>query len=54
MITPSQLWFDVEMRYKSIIKRVESIGAMLWFDVEMRYKSMRYGRVVEGTSCGLM
>ena len=36
-----RLWFDVEMRYKSISAGHLSESAMLWFDVEMRYKSIK-------------
>ena len=35
-----RLWFDVEMRYKSIVLGVKIDGCVLWFDVEMRYKSI--------------
>ena len=35
-----RLWFDVEMRYKSIDSQPTTEHQQLWFDVEMRYKSI--------------
>ena len=35
-----QLWFDVERRYKTILRQ-NLLGAWrLWFDVERRYKTI--------------
>ena len=36
----SQLWFDVERRYKTIYGQQKQLAAELWFDVERRYKTI--------------
>ena len=49
-----RLWFDVEMRYKSILQRFRIVGNVLWFDVEMRYKSISFIMRPTPRGCGLM
>ena len=49
-----KLWFDVEMRYKSITGWQRETTNTLWFDVEMRYKSIVSAEQQRASRCGLM
>ena len=36
----AKLWFDVERRYKTILRQLNETLPWLWFDVERRYKTI--------------
>ena len=50
----TQLWFDVERRYKTIFYRYVASTRELWFDVERRYKTIFAKRQTQRAGCGLM